>query len=290
MPHIAYFLLRGVAFAFRLLPWATLPYLSDGTAFLLYRVVGYRRAVVLANLRRAFPDMGEPVLRKIAWKSYQNLTDVTLETIKAFTAPIADIRQRCLCTNPELVNAYLDRGQTVLVMGSHYNNWELACHSIPAGLSAPAVTIYKSLSNKVVDQYYNQNRARGGTLLCSMEDTFGMIRKRRDQPSAFLFLSDQSPSSRKSAQWVTFLGQPSAFLPGVDVIARKFDYPVLYFNIQRIRRGHYTLTYEQLVENPGLAKEGDITRRYAACVETEIRAQPENWLWSHKRWKMAPEA
>jgi Kdo2-lipid IVA lauroyltransferase/acyltransferase len=286
MQHIAHLFLRGLAALFRLLPWSALPYLSDGLAFVLYRVLGYRRSVVFGNLRRVFPTATDAELRRIAWKSYQNLTDVTLETIKAFTAPLTEVRERCPCINPELVNAHLDKGQTVLVTGSHYNNWELACLSIPERFHAPAVTVYKPLSNKAVDKYYNQNRARGGTLLASMEETFGMIRRRREEASAFLFLSDQSPSSRKSAQWVTFLGQESAFLPGVDVIARKFNYPVLHFKIKRVRRGFYELRYETLFENPAKAAEGDITRAYATCVEAEILDQPENWLWSHRRWKM----
>lgn len=288
MPYLAFLLLRAVAALFRIVPWAALPVLSDGLAFLLYRVVGYRKTVVRENLTRVFPEYSAAQRAEIAWKSYQNLTDITLETIKAFTAPLEQIRERCPCINPELVNAYLDQGQTVLITGGHYNNWELACLTIPHGLNGAAVTVYKALSNTHVDTYYNANRARGGTLLASMEDTFSMIRKRREQASAFLFLSDQSPSSRKSAQWVRFLGQDSAFLPGVDVLARKFNYPVLHFNIVRLRRGYYQLRYENLFNNPALAQEGDITRAYAARIEAEIRAQPENWLWSHKRWKMKP--
>jgi Kdo2-lipid IVA lauroyltransferase/acyltransferase len=284
--RIAYFCLRGVAELFRLLPWSALPPLADALAFLLYRIVGYRRNVVFENLRSAFPEKNDVEIGRIAAASYQNLCDVTLETIKAFTASVEEIRRRCPCLNPEVVNAYLDQGQTVLVTGSHYNNWELACLSIPEGLHGAAVTVYKPLTNKVVDAYYNQNRSRGGTLLAAMDEVFALLRKRRSEASAFLFLSDQSPSSRKSAQWVDFLHQDSAFLPGVDVLARKFEYPVLHFHIRRLRRGFYELHYRELVPSPGEAAEGDITRAYAAVVEAEIRAQPENWLWSHRRWKM----
>lgn len=286
MEKVAAVLLRLVAQGFRLLPWSALPSMADGLAFVLYRVVGYRKKVVFDNLRNAFPEKSDTEIEKIARLSYQNLCDVTLETIKSFHAPLHEIERRCPCMNPEILNHYLDQGQTVLVTGSHYCNWELACLTIPVGLHGMAVTVYKPLSNKTVDVYYNQSRARGGSLLAAMDEVFAVMRKRRGDPSAFLFLSDQSPSSRKSAHWVKFLNQDSAFLPGVDVLARKFNYPVLHFQLRRIKRGFYELHYRPLFTEPEQAAEGDITRAYAALIESEIKAQPENWLWSHKRWKM----
>jgi KDO2-lipid IV(A) lauroyltransferase len=102
-------------------------------------------------------------------------------------------------------------------------------------------------------------------------------------------LSDQSPSSKKSAHWVDFLGRDTASLPGLDVLARKFKLPVLYYHVRRLRRGFYEVEYFEICANPAEAAETDITRDYARRLETIIREQPENWLWSHKRWKMVRE-
>jgi Kdo2-lipid IVA lauroyltransferase/acyltransferase len=287
---VAFFFLRLGIGVFRWIPFSALPFLSDVLAFALYRVFRYRREVVFEGLNQTFPGKTDAEINEIAWKSYQNLGDVMLETLKSFSTPLAEIERRCPCVNPELVNQYLDRGQSVLITGSHYNNWELACLTIPAGFHAPAVTVYKPLTNKVIDKYYNQNRARGGTLLAAMDEVFALMRRRREEPSAFLFLSDQSPSSRKSSQWVSFLGRETAFLPGVDVLARKFKYPVLHFKIERLQRGYYQLRYYELFPTPAQASETEITKAYAKIIEDEIRNQPENWLWSHKRWKMKADS
>ncbi len=286
---VAFFFLRIGVEIFRWIPFSALPYLSNVLAFALCWVFRYRRGVVLEGLSHTFPEKSASEIRAIAWKSYQNLGDVMLETLKSFSAPLSEIQRRCPCVNPELVNQYLTQGQSVLITGSHYNNWELACLTIPAGFHAAAVTVYKPLTNRVIDKYYNQNRARGGTLLAAMDEVFAMMRRRRQEPSAFLFLSDQSPSSRKSSQWVSFLGRETAFLPGVDVLARKFNYPVLHFKIERIQRGYYQLRYYELFPTPAQASEKDITVAYANIIEAEIRDQPENWLWTHKRWKMKPD-
>jgi KDO2-lipid IV(A) lauroyltransferase len=286
MQRFGYFALLFAVQLFRFVSFGVLYRLSNGLAFLLFRVIGYRKKVVLDNLKRVFPDKTAAEIDQIARLSYRNLTDLTLETLKGFSMSKAEIERRCPCLNPELVNAYLDRGQSVIISGSHYNNWELACLSIPNGFHAPAVTVYKPLTNKVIDHYFNQNRARGGMQMVNMETVFSAMRKRRAETAAWMLVSDQSPSSRKSAHWVSFLGQDTASLPGVDLLARKFDYPVLYFHIERVQRGFYQLTYEELWPRPSEASEMDITRAYTQRVEREIYARPENWLWSHKRWKI----
>lgn len=291
MQWIGYLLTRLVAEIFRFLPFRLLYALSDGVAFLLRAVVGYRTAVVYDNLRRAFPEKTEAAIKQIARASYRNLTDVTLETLKSYTMPLAEIQRRCPPINPELVNQYLDRGQSVILAGSHYNNWEYTGISMPPVFHGDTVTAFKPISNKLIDRYVNWTRARTGMVLISMDSTFAVIRQREreQQRSVYVLLSDQSPSSKKSAHWVDFLGRDTASLPGLDVLARKFKLPVLYYHVRRLRRGFYEVEYFEICANPAEAAETDITRDYARRLEAIIREQPENWLWSHKRWKMVRE-
>jgi KDO2-lipid IV(A) lauroyltransferase len=98
-------------------------------------------------------------------------------------------------------------------------------------------------------------------------------------------MSDQSPSSRKKAQWVQFLGRETACLHGSDFYARKLDCPVLYMDIQRVKRGFYEITFSALETHAAQTPEGAITQAYMAKLESVIRAKPEDWLWSHRRWK-----
>lgn len=288
MHRIGYFFTRLIAEIFRFVPFWLLYILSDGLAFLLRAVVGYRKTVVDENLLRAFPEKSAAERAEIARQSYRNLTDVTLETLKSYTLSLEEIKRRCPPRNPELVNQYLDRGQSVMLSGSHYNNWEYTGISMPPVFHGTAVTAYKPITNPWIDAYVNRTRERTGMVMISMESTFAAIRQREREGlrSVYILLSDQSPSSRKSAQWVDFLGQKTASLPGMDVLARKFKLPVLYYHIRRLRRGFYAVEYSEICSDPAAAAEADITRAYAARLEAAIREQPANWLWSHKRWKM----
>lgn len=286
MQRFGYLSLRLVSALFRFLPFRLLYVLSDGLAFLLHRIIGYRKQVTLENLRLSFPEKQESDIQVILHKFYRNLTDVTLETIKSNTMSLAELEWRCPVRNPEKINHFLHQGQSVILTGAHFNNWEWAGFTIPMHTSGITTTAYKPLTNRLIDGFVNRNRARGGMRMVSMEELFGAMRRQRSTPSVFILVADQSPTSRKSAHWVNFLGRPTASLPGADLLARKFGYPTLHFHVRRLRRGFYEVEYRDVCLLPQLAQPTEITRMYAAMLESEVRAQPEGWLWSHKRWKM----
>jgi KDO2-lipid IV(A) lauroyltransferase len=287
---LGYFFLRIVVELFRWVPFGLLYPLSNGLAFFLYRIIGYRKKVVWDNLSRAFPEKNRVELERIIKLTYRNLTDVTLETIKSQTTSLEEIRRRCQVVNPEIVSELMAQGQSVIVAGSHHGNWEYAGLTLPAGLFNRLVGVYKPLTNKVINEFLNKKRNRGGLVLVAMEEAVGVIRKNKTLEAwAYMLISDQSPSTRKRAHWVTFFGQETATLPGVDVLSRTFNFPVFTYQIKRIRRGFYEIEYEPLALEPGNFSEGEITLAYTKRLEDEIRSQPENWLWTHKRWKMRRE-
>jgi KDO2-lipid IV(A) lauroyltransferase len=84
---------------------------------------------------------------------------------------------------------------------------------------------------------------------------------------------------------VTFLGVDTAFIPGVEVVSRKLDCPVVYAAMRRVSPGYYTIRYKLMAEHPSALPEEEITKRYAHMIETDILEDPGSWLWTHKRWK-----
>ena len=82
-----------------------------------------------------------------------------------------------------------------------------------------------------------------------------------------------------------FLNQDTPFLPGPERIARKTNYPVFYFDVDRVKRGYYEITASLLHESPSETADTAITQSYANKLESIIQQKPANWLWSHRRWK-----
>lgn len=289
MAKLSFFFLRILVELLRLLPFRALYVFSDFLAFLLYRVIGYRKAVIRESLSIAFPEKSAEELKFIVRETYRNLTDVSLETIKSFTTPIPELQKRCQVLNPEIIAEVLNQGQSVMLAGSHVNNWEYAALSMPFCFDQPMYAVYKPMTNKVIENYMTLKRGRGGIVPIPMDGVLSVMRKQQRTVASYMFISDQSPSSRKRAHWVTFFGRPTACLPGTDVLSRTFDYPVFSYHIKRVKRGFYTVEYAPLWLDPKESTEGEITRLYNRLLEVEIRQSPESWLWSHKRWKMKPE-
>ena len=157
---------------------------------------------------------------------------------------------------------------------------------MPPAFHGATITAYKPMTNKKMDAYMNRARSRQGMEMIAMDEVFRTMRKRAQDSTVFILLADQSPSSRKSAHWVNFFGRETASLPGADVLGRKFNMPVLYYSATRVKRGYYKIRFQELLPDPSQASEQEITRLYAAMLEADIRNRPEQWLWSHKRWKM----
>lgn len=280
------FLLAGLMIAvFRVTPFWLLYGISGFIRVILRRVLGYRRDVVRQNLLACFPDESPAHLRKIEQDTYRNLTDILVEGIKGFTMSHRQFLSRHRVLNPEVLEPYLAKGQSMIGVTAHYNNWEWGTCSASLQVPCKVVGFYKPLSNRLLDQWLKRSRARCGTTLVSIRHTSQAFSQYKQVPAIFLMAADQNPGKLDNAIWVPFLGRDTAFLHGPEKHARANNLPIIYIHILRKRRGWYELVLEPLVEKPADLPYGEITRRYAARVEAAIREEPASWLWSHKRWK-----
>jgi Kdo2-lipid IVA lauroyltransferase/acyltransferase len=282
MKRIGYWFTRFFIELFRFVPFSVLYVLSDVLAWLMARV--YRPGVVMSNLRRAYPDKTAAELRQIAAESYRNVADVTLETLKSFTMPPETVLSRIDYVNPELINNYLWQGKPVLITGGHLCNWEWLALTMGLTIDGISMATYKKISNPHMEKYVRDCRARGKLLLLTMEETFAKVRDMNGQPFALILGSDQSPSNPDRSHWVDFMGIRTAFLPGTEVLSRRFGAEVTYFIIERTARGRYRMVYKDI--NPHSDAELAVTRAFAEALEADINRRPADWLWTHKRWKL----
>lgn len=282
---IAYLFFRIAVFLFALLPFSSLYLLSDFLSFFLYRILRYRYSVIQSNLRNAFPEKTDSEIESIIKKTYSNLCDVLLEGIKGMTLSLDEITRRYHFKNPKIADAAFQNNQSAVGLVSHYNNWEWGAYATDAQLKHRVVGVSKPTSNKYIDHYLSKVRARFNVHIVSIRQTGRAVIDFQDSPTLFVLIADQSPSNMEQVHWLNFLHQDTAFVNGPEKIARKYNYPVLHFTIERIRRGFYEINVHLLCQNPEQTTEGEITRMYAQELEKQIWQQPENWLWSHKRWK-----
>ncbi len=270
---------------FAIMPFRVVYILSDGLSFLLFHVIKYRRKVVSDNLYRSFPEKSDKERKVIMKRFYKHLGDILVESIKGFAMTKKQVYKRHHIVNPELAQRYLDAGKGVIGVVAHYNNWEWGTMSGSTQLNANVMILYKPLSNPYIDKFLKNIRNSFGTELISIFKTYKAFKERQNKPYLYVLAADQSPSKLKRAIWVDFLNQDTACLHGPERYARLFNLPVLYLDIQKQKRGFYTLTGEVMTSDPSSLPEGEVTKLYMKRLEKSIREKPEFWLWSHRRWK-----
>lgn len=280
-PHLGIILLKLIS----RFPFGLLYLLSDLFFVVVYHIVGYRRKVVMKNLKNSFPHKTEKELKSIARKFYRHFADLTIETIKLGSIGETEFKKRMLVKNPEVIDQYFKQSKSVVVLTMHYNNWEWGS-VFPLFLKHKILGVYRPLNNLQFDRYMNRNRARFGAEMVPGAVVLRRVVKAHSvQEPVFIWLAgDQTPPWFHKF-WLMFLNQETMFYPGPATISRRFNYPVFFQRTIKKRRGYYETTFELLFENPSEFSETEIMKAYIKKMEEVINDQPENYLWSHRRWK-----
>lgn len=259
--------------------------LSDIFYRIVYYVVGYRKKVVLKNLRNSFPEKTEPEIKEITKKFYHYFSDLTLETVKMRGMKASDFEERMKVSNADVINNYFEQGRSVMVLAMHYNNWEWGTY-LSMYLKHKSLAVYKPLKNVQFGKYFNQTRSRFNAELVQNDHILRcLLRHKKQNEPVFVWLAgDQSPISAHD-YWFRFLNQEAMFYPGPAFISKKFNHAVFFQKLEKTGRGKYVTTFELLCENPIEKSEIEIIKIYIEKMEEIIREKPEFYLWSHKRWK-----
>lgn len=248
-------------------------------------MIGYRKSVVVKNLKNSIPEKTDKEIHEISKKFYRHLCDLIVETIKMKAMTEDDYRKRMVFTNADLVNNYFESGRSIVVLTMHFNNWEWSSWS-QAVLKHKILAVYKPLHNPKIDKYMNETRSKMGLSLIPNSLILRTVisANKKKEPVITWLAADQTPPVHHSF-WIKFLNQEAMFYPGPAVISKRFDQPLFFQRIKKIDRGRYETEFELLVENPKEMNESEIMKIYINKMEEVIREKPEFYLWSHKRWK-----
>jgi KDO2-lipid IV(A) lauroyltransferase len=281
-----YYLVFGLLYLISLLPFFILYGIADMLYLIIYTVFGYRKQVVLENLRHAFPDKTEAELERIARKFYRNFIDNWIETIKLISISQAALNKR-ITGNFAVFSDLHQSGKAVQVNLGHFFNWEIM--TLYTGIHQPYtfLTVYLPQSNQVMNRLIIYIRSRWGNPQLPSSDMARAIIPWRKKQYLIALGADQSPPSGDGSYWLYFMNRPAPFPKGPEKFARSQGIPVVMMTTSKPKRGHYHFDYFLLAEDPKALPDGELIRQYVYHLEENIRIQPEIYLWSHRRWKHA---
>lgn len=259
--------------------------------YLLLNLIRYRRKVMLSNISLSFPEKSAKEVRAIMRGAYFNLAEVIIDTISLAGA----VRRNDLDHVTWIdLDKHIERikGRDWIFMAAHYSCWEYFPLWCTIDKESHLLCAYHPLKNIVFEHFYRRLRDYAPNVhqVPMLETVRQYIKNRGKGKSVALgLISDQTPNLRPDTEWFDFLNRKTAFIDGSEKLAMRFNIPVYFVHIERVRAGHMAIRLDEIYDGVEEVEPMEITRRYAAALEAMIKERPELWMWSHKRWKHTPE-
>ncbi|MEA1886108.1 MAG: lysophospholipid acyltransferase family protein [Bacteroidota bacterium] len=286
MKAVLFYIFYVINRVITLLPLKILYGFSPLFYFTLYHLARYRRTVVIENLSNAFPEKTDHELATISKKFYHHLADLFIEILKLEHMKPSEIKERYKIKKPELLNKLKDEGRSTIAVFGHYGNWEWVI-SLPLSIKYKVLAAYKPLTNKYFDRYFLKFRSQYGFELVPMARTGRVIYRYEEAGINTLtgLVADQTPPASEIQYWTKFLNQDTPVYLGIEKLSQKFNMAVVFFHIDKIKRGFYEVTPEIITDEPSGYKPYELTEKHVKLLEEQIKTRPELWMWSHRRWK-----
>jgi KDO2-lipid IV(A) lauroyltransferase len=274
----------ALLYLFSLIPLRVMYLISDLLSGFVYHLIGYRRKVVQDNLAIAFPEKSAQERRIIAKRFYRNFTDTILESIKLISSG-QELIDRMFVADPDVFKVFDGTEKNIQIHAMHNFNWEIVNLGVSKQMKLPFLAVYQPIINPFFEALFRKIRTRNGTVLIPANDFKNNFIPHQNQQYVLALVADQNPGHPARAWWVNFFGKPAPFVTGPEKAARMRDTVVVFGHFFRLRRGVYTFTTQKITDDPAAMAPGELTIRYLEYIEQKIREQPDNYLWSHRRWK-----
>jgi KDO2-lipid IV(A) lauroyltransferase len=247
-------------------------------------MVGYSKKVVKENLRNAFPGKSKKELQTICNNFYRNFCDNWLEMLKILSLSKKTLSKR-IAYDFSLLEELYKSGNTIQLFTGHFMNLEFANISFAINQPFPVLAIYMPVGNDIFDRLIRHLRTRFGTILLRAGNVKRDMLSWEKHQHMMGFVADQSPSNSIQTHWMYFMNQPTGFLRKPWVLVRRQEQPAVYLKIKRVKRGYYFFQVVPVTLDPAHSNDKNLTLKYRNLLEDDIKNNPDNYLWTHRRWK-----
>lgn len=262
--------------------------LSSLIYLLTSQVMKYRYKVIKKNLVASLGSYGEKNIMDTIHKYYQHLGDIVVEPFLYYFASPSNRKKLATYTNPELLESFYKINKHVVLLASHYGNWEYLIN-LPKVVDFDVYTAYTPISNERINSWILKMRSSLGVKLIPKRNFYRSALsalRQKENPSLVVVIADQRPSM-DAKHFVDFFGQKTKVQIGAEKLAVASDSAVVYLECNKRARFHYDYTFHLISEKPSEASTINITGAYYRQLENNIAKDPAHWLWSHDRWKGA---
>ena len=256
-------------------------------AFFFFYIIPIRKKVVLKNLQIAYPEYNLSVVKKLGFRIYKSFAISLIELLYLPYMKRQEIIDAVECSNPELIIEKYNEGKGIILLSSHYGNWEFIAISVALQVKISSSVIVKPLRNPYVYDWMNKARTKFGNeivpLGISIRKTYQTLKEKK----IVAMVADQR--GPQEGVRVNFFGKQVSVYTGPAALALKTGSPIIFGVPVRQKNYKYRTVLVEISQNDLPESYEDkikeISQRHTSYLEKIIRENPEQWLWMHDRWK-----
>jgi Kdo2-lipid IVA lauroyltransferase/acyltransferase len=265
------------------LPYPVLRGLSAALASVLYALASPRRKVTLINLRLCFPNWDEARRTKVAKQHFRAFTQTFLDRFIFWYGSPTKIQSLTQVEGAEHLRAAL--GKPLLIFAPHFVGMDAG--GLRVQMETQVFGMYARQRSAALTDAMIQGRQRfNNTEMLLRTGGLRPALKRIKQNIPFYFCPDMDLGPN-DAVFVDFFGVPAATVTTMHRLARITGAQILPC-ITRLTDTGYVVQFEPVWENFPSSDEAADTRRMNAFIEQAVLKHPEQYLWSHRRFKTRP--
>ena len=239
--------------------------------------------VIKQNLKRAFPNLDEISINEISKKMWGNYGRILTEYffIKSFRT--SNLKGNVKINGKEILEKIKKEQKPVIFVSGHFNNFELMAMFIEMfGIDLSA--IYRPLNNQYINFFIEKIRKK---YICKKQIKKGvsgtkeLLSNFKDGSSIALMI-DQRVSQGIKVQ----LFNEEAYTTTIPAqFVRKFNCKIVPVYIERFNKVNFNITIDEPIEYPRECTLEQITIDLNKKLEKMILRNPDQWIWTHNRWK-----
>ena len=267
------------------LPLALLAPIGRATGLIAYLTVGKRRRIARTNLRLCFPELSAQERERLLRRHFQCFGRALVEAGIGWWGSAQRLRRLVRIEGQEHVDKL--KGERFVGLVPHFVGIEL--EGLRMTLDYRGVAVYVRQKDAYVDAFLKRKRERfPGTRMISRQEGVMAILRALVGGQALQLSPDMDLGARDSV-FVPFFGVPAATVTALSRMARLTRSRVIPLVIRQLpgAQGYVARLYPPWADYPGANVEED-TRRMNAFIEARIREMPEQYLWTHRRFKTRP--
>ena len=275
---------------FGLLPLPVTRTVGAALGMLAYAVARQRRRVARVNLRACFPTMPERERRKLARAHFRAFGKALLDRGLIWWGKRSRIEQHIRWADFQYFEEAAAHGP-VIVLAPHFVG--LDAGGIRFSMLMHAISMYSRQKNRVLDETILTARSRfNKPLLLSRQDGMRPAVRAMRRGLSFYYLPDMDFGARDAA-FVPFFGVTAATITAPARLARITGARVVPCVTRMTPDGYEARFYPAWTDFPDADDDSAATleraaRRMNAFIEERVAEMPEQYLWTHKRFKTRP--